>query len=137
MYREEQEQLDDKLWQQVEEGYGSLVQNKKYMEAWHDKDFNKIWTKMQIERDLKKNEVKLAKAQQREEERQQVKKRKRDEEAQAVKAKARPTVAPEVQSAAASAKSSTEPPKPTRAVPISQRDQEAERLEDSLKEKGN
>eukprot|EP00971_Amphidinium_carterae_P347982 6490255-Amphidinium_carterae.5 len=38
--QEEQSQFDDNLWQQVEEGYGSLVENKDYIEAWHDKDYD-------------------------------------------------------------------------------------------------
>eukprot|EP00971_Amphidinium_carterae_P135467 2684141-Amphidinium_carterae.2 len=94
------------------------------MEAWHDRDEQKMrmvfdnyfeslrelrngWRKLQLEKDLKKNEVMLLQAKQREEERQQTDKRKRDQEAQeAATAKAKPTTAPEAQASAATATSS-------------------------------
>eukprot|EP00971_Amphidinium_carterae_P199321 3955519-Amphidinium_carterae.2 len=149
-YQNEQDKLHDQLWQHVEEEYGSLVEIKVCMEAWHDRDEQKMrmvcysyfeslrevgngWRKLQLEIDLKKNEVMLLKAKQREEERQQAEKRKRDQEAQeAATAKSKPTTAPEAQ-ASAGATSSKEPPRPTRAAPIPQR--EVQQLDNSLQGK--
>eukprot|EP00971_Amphidinium_carterae_P105000 2079075-Amphidinium_carterae.1 len=126
------DKLDEQLWKQLEERDGKLSDNEDYIKAWDTRDeatmkivcynytsrlmdnsdkLRHEWRKIQIEKDIKTNEILWQKAQQKEEERQQAEKWKRDQEAQkaamtGTTAKAKPTTAPELQPAAASSSSS-------------------------------
>eukprot|EP00971_Amphidinium_carterae_P320677 6373805-Amphidinium_carterae.1 len=152
VYKEEM-QKNVYLWLQLNTQYGELDNNPDYINAFNDKDNEKMkevcykyfeklkdihdeWREQQIEEDEKKLEAKNKRA----EEQRQAEKRKQDEEAQrhteTTTAKAKPTTARSTSESAAASTTparSTTPTRPTRPVPVPKGEQA--QLEDALRGK--